>query len=324
MNGKLLECGVPQGSLTGPLLFNIFINDLLFFTENVCSVYNYADDNSLAYQHKDPDILVNVLENASTIAIDWFNDNFMQANPSKFQAITLCGRNPNRDLVFQVNGATIPSLPEVKLLGVTIDNKLSFIPHVSNVCQKASKQVNALSRLSKYLSYKSRFNVYNAFVRSNFTYCSSVYYKTGRTNERKLEKVHERAIRAVANDFTSPYSDVLSRCNVLMFYDQHEMIFIEHVFKVINGAAPPIPKDFYVMRNSGYNLRDNSQLKHANFNRVTYGFNSLHMQGAILWNHLPCELKDAESLSVFKTRLKMFKSISDCSCGTCFKCTYRV
>ena len=82
-----LKTGVPQGSVTGPLLFNIFINDFIFLLQNECDVFNYADDNTLSFSHHNPSQIKLTLENASRTALCWFKNNYMKANTSKFQAI---------------------------------------------------------------------------------------------------------------------------------------------------------------------------------------------------------------------------------------------
>ena len=129
--------GVPQGSILAPVLFKNFINDIFCFISK-SSWYNYADDNTLSYSDTDINRLTNVLQEESKVLITWFNDNQMQANPDKFQAIAVGKKTHDETISFNLDGNIIKCDDEVKLLGVTFDFMLNFNSHISNICNKAS------------------------------------------------------------------------------------------------------------------------------------------------------------------------------------------
>ena len=128
-----------------PILFNIF-----YFIHN-SELYNYADDNTLSYADTDINKLIKMLQEESKILIYWFSINKMKANPEKVQAITVGKKTHDKNLKFNLEGIEIECETEVKLLGVTIDFKLNFNEHISNICKKASRQLNVLKRIGKHL-----------------------------------------------------------------------------------------------------------------------------------------------------------------------------
>ena len=147
--------GVPQRSILGPILFNLFLNDLL---------YNFADDNTISTASKNMSNLIQTLEKESETAVDWFNQNKMIVNPEKFQAMLLEKRNENNQSCLKINNQTIKTTNCVKLLGINIDSKLNFDSHISDLCKKASMQLNALNRLRAYIGNKEMEILINSFI----------------------------------------------------------------------------------------------------------------------------------------------------------------
>ena len=132
---KLLTKDVPQGSILSPFLFNVFMNDLFLFIQN-CKLYNYADDNSMIYSSPDINAILTNLKHDCNNAIKWFGDNSMKANPDKFQFMLLSSDPLEQQKIEIENDMTFLS-----------DDRLQFNDHISAMCCRAARQLNALARI---------------------------------------------------------------------------------------------------------------------------------------------------------------------------------
>ena len=141
-----------QGSVLGPLLFNIFINDL-FLAVGDQDLCNFADDNTLYKCRRSLHKAQREIENHSTMIISWFEINGMKMNPEKCHVIILGNTKINDDFTVQIGNASITPESEVTLLGITLDNKLDLTQsHISKVCKGATNKINALLRIAKHLT----------------------------------------------------------------------------------------------------------------------------------------------------------------------------
>ena len=312
---ETLTKGVPQGSILGPLLFNVFLNDIFYIIEK-CSLYNYADDNTLAYIHKKLEVLQQILVTESLSLIQWFENNFMKANPDKFQAICVGKRTFDAIKSFQLGDTKITCEEKVSLLGVTIDVHLNFKDHISQICTKASQQLAVLKRIGKFLTKQGKLMIYKSFIMSNFNHCPIAWHFCNQSSVNKMEKIQERALRFICDDFESPLQDLLQKNGVLPLRISRMKLMAREVFKIVNNIAPSYLHDLISLKPSTYDFRSEKQAQLPRVNSTRYGLRSFRYEAVRIWNSLPNEFRLAESYPQFRRMLQAWDGL-DCKCPSC-------
>ena len=154
-------------------MFNIFLNDPLSILK-LSDLFNFADDNTISATADNIDHRMLTLKHESELAIKWFTENRMILNPDKSQAMILQNYRNSKNyepVKLEIESAKIETKNSVKLLGITIDNKLNFEEHTSELCKKASMQLNAISHLQRFMCKEQKEALINSFIFSNFNYC---------------------------------------------------------------------------------------------------------------------------------------------------------
>ena len=173
---------VPQGSISGPLLFNIFICNMFYFLEYF-DIANYADDTTPYCAGKSGEFVDNNLELSLTFLFEWRNNNYMKVNTGKTHLLF----PGNSRAPATIDNSYIESEDEKVLLVTTIDSNLTFENHINSICKKASQKLNALARIAPYMNIQKRRTIMKSFVTSQFSYCPLIWmFHSRRLNKNKL------------------------------------------------------------------------------------------------------------------------------------------
>ena len=189
-----LHQGVPQGSVLGPLLFNLMINDLL---QQQPQTYAYADDTVIIQSAHSLDSCIQATQTRLENVRMWLKRNSFTLNTSKTTCIMWTNKLKTFPSHIELLGHPIPISPTVKLLGVTIDSKLSFSPFCTHSSSSASSLLYAFRKIRHLLNTTQAKLLYTSIIRPKIEYCSTLFIGTSQVNTDRLEACQNRAIRII-------------------------------------------------------------------------------------------------------------------------------
>ena len=191
------------------------------------------------------DALLNSLGKDTKIIIKWFRDNYFQLNADKCHLLI---SHHSKNILINVEDEIIECSGSVKLLGVTIDNKLNFDELISKLCKKASQKIHVLARISNCMSQDKLRIIMSAFIESQFGYCPLVWMFHSRALNNRINRLHERALRLVYKDTHLTFEELLRNDNSFCIHHRNLQKLATEMYKVRNNLYPTLMKHVFLDR----------------------------------------------------------------------------
>ena len=205
----------------------------------------------------------------------------------------------------KVGDVQIWETPYDLLLGLGIDKKLNFSKHLEKICKKASGKVSALARMVKIIPFQKKRILMKTFIESQFNNCPLIWMFCTAKMNRRINHIHERALRIVYDNYTSTFTELLEIDESVTIHHRNIQKVAIEMFKVKNNINHQFVQDIFQVNNANHNTRSNAYFSRPNVNSVLKGELSLRSFGPIVWNDmLPNDLKNSTNLKIFKENIK--------------------
>ena len=311
---QTIKYGVPQGSILGPLLSILYMNDLLSCLSNR-HMTMYADDTSSSKAVRTLDeIREYVIPSLQKIS-DWLKANKLSLNAVKteFMISGSYQRIKTFDglIAIRVDGHLITRTNWTKYLGIIVDDNLSWELQFDHVSKKINKNIGVMKHIKSCVPKESLIMVYRTLVEPYFRYCKSVWGNCGQTLLNKLQALQNRAARVV-NGVSFDEAEKNSLLKSLGWLNIRQLIYYDSallMFKVSRGIAPESPQDLFEKCNNIHSYGTRA-ISSGNFYipkmRTSKGQSSFVYSGASVWNEQKKPVKQAQSIDSFKEKLKEY------------------
>jgi len=304
--------GVPQGSILGPLLFLVYINDISFQSQDL-NIDLYADDSTMYESGYQLSEVQNKLQNNINYIVDWCKINNMSLNPIKTTCMIIGSSNKLKqtsNLFLTMNDQIVSNVLTQKILGIYVDNTLSWQPQIDYVCKRINNRISLLKHILYYLTDNMKIMFYNAYILPIIDYCCVVWGQTNIKYVNRIFGMQKRIARIILNKPKMTPSNILFReLQWLPFIDRCHYHIALLVYKTCNNMAPIYMNNVLKFsENESHNLRSesNKQLSLQIIPKTKYSKKSFTYISYRVWNSIPFSIKNAKSVSSFKYKYKTF------------------
>lgn len=302
-----IPCGVPQGSVLGPLLFIIYTNDLPNSLTN-CKAILFADDTTLYISATDIKYLYRVANQDLEALTEWFRSNKLSLNVGKTHYVLFTHNYiqipENQNIT--IGNEIIERKETVKFLGMYIDSKLEWHDHIKYVKNKISSSLYAMRKVRHVLRTNHLLILYYSLIYPYIDYGITLWGTAHKTHVHKLFIMQKKAVRIIAGAKYNEHTDPLfKRLEILKLNDIHEVKISKYMFALDKGTLP-IPLMNTITPNNivhNHNTR-NLNNPHIQPRRTNIAGRCIRHNGPVVWYKIPIDIKEARTIKSFTYKLK--------------------
>ena len=314
-----ISCGVPQGSILGPLLFLLYVNDMVNVSSLLFPIL-FADDTNIFLNSKNMSDLFHTMNTELKKIVEWLNVNKLSLNVKKTHYM-LFGLRKKRiitDEVLYINNEIITNVKSTKFLGVMIDCKMSWAEHIHYIKCKISKGIGILCKARKVLKRSTLLCLYYSFIYPYFTYCIEVWGGACDTHISSLFILQKKILRIIQSaSYKAHTTPIFLKLKILQLYKIYIYSVTMFMFKFFKGSLPNIFNQMFTRNEDLHNYftRQSNKL-HVPVSKLSAVYRTMKYKGVSFWNVMSTKINNNCKINTYKHNLKTYLISNDIPIGT--------